>query len=77
MDPFRWDFVGKNLFCMAVEGFVYFIFNLVIQYNFFLDLWWGLKDIINILWDSAQYRLLLYNCKINIKRKVSCKMGSV
>ncbi|XP_048020053.1 retinal-specific phospholipid-transporting ATPase ABCA4 isoform X1 [Megalobrama amblycephala] len=39
MDPFRWDFVGKNLFCMAVEGFVYFIFNLVIQYNFFLDLW--------------------------------------
>ncbi|XP_067219925.1 retinal-specific phospholipid-transporting ATPase ABCA4 isoform X1 [Chanodichthys erythropterus] len=39
MDPFRWDFVGKNLFCMAVEGFVYFIFNLVVQYNFFLDLW--------------------------------------
>uniref|UniRef100_A0A9J8A038 P-type phospholipid transporter n=1 Tax=Cyprinus carpio carpio TaxID=630221 RepID=A0A9J8A038_CYPCA len=21
MDPFRWNFVGKNLFCMAVEGF--------------------------------------------------------
>uniref|UniRef100_A0A672PAW3 ATP binding cassette subfamily A member 4 n=1 Tax=Sinocyclocheilus grahami TaxID=75366 RepID=A0A672PAW3_SINGR len=37
MDPFRWNFVGKNLFCMAVEGFVYFIFNLLIQYNFFLD----------------------------------------
>uniref|UniRef100_A0A8C2DN24 ATP-binding cassette, sub-family A (ABC1), member 4b n=1 Tax=Cyprinus carpio TaxID=7962 RepID=A0A8C2DN24_CYPCA len=31
MDPFRWNFVGKNLFCMAVEGFVYFIFNLLIQ----------------------------------------------
>uniref|UniRef100_A0A672SH32 P-type phospholipid transporter n=1 Tax=Sinocyclocheilus grahami TaxID=75366 RepID=A0A672SH32_SINGR len=39
MDPFRWNFVGKNLFCMAVEGFVYFIFNLLIQYNFFLDYW--------------------------------------
>jgi len=39
MDPFRWNFVGKNLVCMAVEGFVYFIFNLVIQYNFFLDHW--------------------------------------
>ncbi|XP_043073525.1 retinal-specific phospholipid-transporting ATPase ABCA4 [Puntigrus tetrazona] len=39
MDPFRWNFVGKNLFCMAVEGFVYFIFNLLIQYNFFLDRW--------------------------------------
>uniref|UniRef100_A0A8C1F963 P-type phospholipid transporter n=1 Tax=Cyprinus carpio carpio TaxID=630221 RepID=A0A8C1F963_CYPCA len=39
MDPFRWNFVGKNLFCMAVEGFVYFIFNLLIQYNFFLDHW--------------------------------------
>uniref|UniRef100_A0A8C2DM69 ATP-binding cassette, sub-family A (ABC1), member 4b n=1 Tax=Cyprinus carpio TaxID=7962 RepID=A0A8C2DM69_CYPCA len=37
MDPFRWNFVGKNLFCMAVEGFVYFIFNLLIQYHFFLD----------------------------------------
>ncbi|TRZ04431.1 hypothetical protein DNTS_016086, partial [Danionella cerebrum] len=39
MDPFRWNFVGKNLFCMAVEGFVYFIINLLIQYKFFLDHW--------------------------------------
>ncbi|XP_051989665.1 retinal-specific phospholipid-transporting ATPase ABCA4-like isoform X1 [Xyrauchen texanus] len=39
MDPFRWDFVGKNLVCMAVEGFVYFLFNLLIQYKFFLDRW--------------------------------------
>lgn len=39
MDPFRWNFVGKNLVCMAVEGFVYFILNLLIQYNFFLDHW--------------------------------------
>ncbi|KAK7158970.1 hypothetical protein R3I94_005341 [Phoxinus phoxinus] len=39
MDPFRWNFVGKNLVCMAVEGFVYFFLNLLIQYNFFLDHW--------------------------------------
>ncbi|XP_030630578.1 retinal-specific phospholipid-transporting ATPase ABCA4 [Chanos chanos] len=39
VDPFRWDFVGKNIAFMAVEGFVYFMFNLLIQYNFFLDHW--------------------------------------
>ncbi|XP_030259951.1 retinal-specific phospholipid-transporting ATPase ABCA4-like isoform X1 [Sparus aurata] len=38
-DPFRWDFVGKNIAFMAVEGLVYFIFNLLIQYRFFLDHW--------------------------------------
>uniref|UniRef100_A0A3P9DE91 P-type phospholipid transporter n=1 Tax=Maylandia zebra TaxID=106582 RepID=A0A3P9DE91_9CICH len=37
LDPFRWDFVGKNISFMAVEGFVYFILNLLIQYRFFLD----------------------------------------
>uniref|UniRef100_A0A3P8P7D3 P-type phospholipid transporter n=1 Tax=Astatotilapia calliptera TaxID=8154 RepID=A0A3P8P7D3_ASTCA len=39
LDPFRWDFVGKNISFMAVEGFVYFILNLLIQYRFFLDHW--------------------------------------
>ncbi|KAM9790018.1 retinal-specific phospholipid-transporting ATPase ABCA4-like [Neosynchiropus ocellatus] len=38
-DPFRWDFVGKNVAFMAVEGFVYFILNLLIQYRFFMDHW--------------------------------------
>ncbi|XP_070701839.1 retinal-specific phospholipid-transporting ATPase ABCA4-like [Pempheris klunzingeri] len=38
-DPFQWDFVGKNVVFMAVEGFVYFILNLLIQYRFFLDHW--------------------------------------
>ncbi|KAJ3594859.1 hypothetical protein NHX12_004164 [Muraenolepis orangiensis] len=36
MDPFRWDFLGKNLTFMAVEGCVYFLLNLLIQYRFFL-----------------------------------------
>uniref|UniRef100_A0A672YZA7 ATP-binding cassette, sub-family A (ABC1), member 4b n=1 Tax=Sphaeramia orbicularis TaxID=375764 RepID=A0A672YZA7_9TELE len=39
VDPFRWDFVGKNVAFMAVEGFVYFILNLLIQYRFFLSHW--------------------------------------
>ncbi|XP_032366681.1 retinal-specific phospholipid-transporting ATPase ABCA4 isoform X4 [Etheostoma spectabile] len=38
-DPYNWDFIGKNLFCMAVEGFVYFILNILFQYRFFLDHW--------------------------------------
>ncbi|KAK5624032.1 hypothetical protein CRENBAI_019908 [Crenichthys baileyi] len=38
-DPFNWDFIGKKLLCMAVEGFVYFILNILFQYRFFLDHW--------------------------------------
>lgn len=40
LDPFSWDFVGKNLTFMAIEGFVYFILNVLLQYRFFLDHWW-------------------------------------
>ncbi|KAG9343619.1 hypothetical protein JZ751_013789, partial [Albula glossodonta] len=39
IDPFKWDFVGRNLVFMAAEGFVYFILTLLIQYRFFLDHW--------------------------------------
>ncbi|KAM8851376.1 retinal-specific phospholipid-transporting ATPase ABCA4-like isoform 1-T1 [Spinachia spinachia] len=38
-DPFRWDSVGKYIAFMAVEGFVYFLLNVLIQYRFFLDHW--------------------------------------
>ncbi|KAM6977694.1 retinal-specific phospholipid-transporting ATPase ABCA4-like [Aplochiton taeniatus] len=38
-DPYCWDFLGKNLVCMAAEGFIYFILNILIQYRFFLDHW--------------------------------------
>uniref|UniRef100_A0AAX7V8Z4 ABC transporter domain-containing protein n=1 Tax=Astatotilapia calliptera TaxID=8154 RepID=A0AAX7V8Z4_ASTCA len=38
-DPYNWDFIGKNLFCMGVEGFVYFIINILFQYCFFLNNW--------------------------------------
>uniref|UniRef100_A0A8C6TIK3 P-type phospholipid transporter n=1 Tax=Neogobius melanostomus TaxID=47308 RepID=A0A8C6TIK3_9GOBI len=36
-DPYSWHFLGKNLYCMAFEGFVYFVINILIQYRFFLD----------------------------------------
>ncbi|XP_061538807.1 phospholipid-transporting ATPase ABCA1 isoform X2 [Phycodurus eques] len=32
LDPFQWDFVGKNLFAMAVQGVVFFIFTLMLQF---------------------------------------------
>ncbi|XP_063056412.1 retinal-specific phospholipid-transporting ATPase ABCA4-like [Engraulis encrasicolus] len=39
MDPFRWDFVGKNLVFMFLEGFFYFTLNILIQYRFFANRW--------------------------------------
>uniref|UniRef100_A0A3B4GMH8 P-type phospholipid transporter n=1 Tax=Pundamilia nyererei TaxID=303518 RepID=A0A3B4GMH8_9CICH len=38
----NWDFVGKNLFAMAVEGVVFFIFTILLQYKFFIRYrpWW-------------------------------------
>uniref|UniRef100_A0A8C8M6A1 P-type phospholipid transporter n=1 Tax=Oncorhynchus tshawytscha TaxID=74940 RepID=A0A8C8M6A1_ONCTS len=39
VDPFKWDFVGKNLVFMAIEGCVYFLLTILIEYRFFLDHW--------------------------------------
>uniref|UniRef100_A0A4W5PPM8 P-type phospholipid transporter n=1 Tax=Hucho hucho TaxID=62062 RepID=A0A4W5PPM8_9TELE len=33
LDPLEWDFVGKNLFAMAVEGVVFFLFTILLQYK--------------------------------------------
>ncbi|XP_077309012.1 retinal-specific phospholipid-transporting ATPase ABCA4 isoform X1 [Lithobates pipiens] len=38
-NPFQWDFLGKNIFAMAVEGIVYFALNLLIQNRFFFTAW--------------------------------------
>uniref|UniRef100_A0AAQ5YRW6 P-type phospholipid transporter n=1 Tax=Amphiprion ocellaris TaxID=80972 RepID=A0AAQ5YRW6_AMPOC len=38
-DPFNWDFIGKYLLSMAVEGFAYSILNILFQYRFFLNNW--------------------------------------
>uniref|UniRef100_A0AAZ3NUA3 ABC transporter domain-containing protein n=1 Tax=Oncorhynchus tshawytscha TaxID=74940 RepID=A0AAZ3NUA3_ONCTS len=34
VDPFKWDFVGKNLVFMAIEGCVYFLLTILIEYHF-------------------------------------------
>ncbi|XP_034145341.1 retinal-specific phospholipid-transporting ATPase ABCA4a isoform X3 [Esox lucius] len=39
LDPYSWDFLGKNLIFMTAEGFIYFLINILIQYRFFLDHW--------------------------------------
>ncbi|KAF7656308.1 hypothetical protein LDENG_00043690 [Lucifuga dentata] len=43
LDPLQWDFVGKNLFAMAAQGFIFFIFTILLQYKFFVHCrpWWA------------------------------------
>lgn len=38
VSPLSWDLAGKNMFAMAVEGIVFFLFTLLLQYRFFLRL---------------------------------------
>lgn len=35
-DPFEFNNVGRNLIAMAVQGFIFFVFNLLVQYKFFI-----------------------------------------
>uniref|UniRef100_A0A668AYJ0 P-type phospholipid transporter n=1 Tax=Myripristis murdjan TaxID=586833 RepID=A0A668AYJ0_9TELE len=35
--PLEWDMVGKNLFAMAVEGVIFFIITILIQYRFCIN----------------------------------------
>ncbi|XP_058870789.1 phospholipid-transporting ATPase ABCA1-like isoform X2 [Acipenser ruthenus] len=37
LSPLSWDFVGKNLFAMAVQGLVFFLFTILLQYKFFIN----------------------------------------
>lgn len=32
--PLAWDMVGKNLFAMAIEGVIFFVITVLIQYRF-------------------------------------------
>nr|XP_033770847.1 phospholipid-transporting ATPase ABCA1-like [Geotrypetes seraphini] len=38
-NPFNWDLVGKNICAMFIEGIVFFIFTLLLQYKFFIRSW--------------------------------------
>uniref|UniRef100_A0A3Q1IPV7 ABC transporter domain-containing protein n=1 Tax=Anabas testudineus TaxID=64144 RepID=A0A3Q1IPV7_ANATE len=42
LEPLQWDVVGKNLFAMAAEGVIFFIFTILLQYKFFIRFrpWW-------------------------------------
>ncbi|XP_009883205.1 PREDICTED: retinal-specific ATP-binding cassette transporter [Charadrius vociferus] len=40
-DPFQWDFVGKNLVAMAVQGFAFFVLNLLMQHRLFTTRWFA------------------------------------
>ncbi|XP_054718877.1 phospholipid-transporting ATPase ABCA7-like [Uloborus diversus] len=35
-NPLSWDFLGKNLVYLAVQGFIYFSITLLIEYKFFI-----------------------------------------
>ncbi|XP_054835573.1 phospholipid-transporting ATPase ABCA7 [Eublepharis macularius] len=38
VSPLSWDLAGKNIFAMAVEGVIFFIFTILVQYKFFIRL---------------------------------------
>ncbi|XP_075300324.1 phospholipid-transporting ATPase ABCA7 isoform X3 [Opisthocomus hoazin] len=38
VSPLSWELAGKNMFAMAVEGIIFFLFTLLLQYRFFLRL---------------------------------------
>ncbi|XP_067415194.1 phospholipid-transporting ATPase ABCA7 [Emydura macquarii macquarii] len=38
VSPLCWDLVGKNMFAMALQGVVFFLFTLLVQYRFFIKL---------------------------------------
>ncbi|NXJ15448.1 ABCA4 protein, partial [Odontophorus gujanensis] len=40
-NPFQWDFVGKNLVAMAVQGVAFFILNLLMQHQLFPSRWFA------------------------------------
>ncbi|XP_062988617.1 retinal-specific phospholipid-transporting ATPase ABCA4 [Elgaria multicarinata webbii] len=41
LNPFHWDFAGKNMVALAVQGVAYFILNLLTQHNFFSTRWYN------------------------------------
>uniref|UniRef100_A0A671UI51 ATP-binding cassette, sub-family A (ABC1), member 4a n=1 Tax=Sparus aurata TaxID=8175 RepID=A0A671UI51_SPAAU len=59
LDPYSWDFIGKNLFCMAVEGFVYFILNILFQYRMYFSVYCP-KPILDEDLDVAEERERIY-----------------
>uniref|UniRef100_A0ABM5G8V5 Retinal-specific phospholipid-transporting ATPase ABCA4 n=1 Tax=Pogona vitticeps TaxID=103695 RepID=A0ABM5G8V5_9SAUR len=60
LDPFHWDFAGKNMVALAVQGVIYFFLNLLAQHNFFSVKRLHQKDLMPIMdedEDVAEERL--------------------
>uniref|UniRef100_A0A8C4NQE0 P-type phospholipid transporter n=1 Tax=Dicentrarchus labrax TaxID=13489 RepID=A0A8C4NQE0_DICLA len=42
--PLAWDMVGKNLFAMAIEGLIFFVITVLIQYRFCFKARWPIGE---------------------------------
>ncbi|GAB0192959.1 retinal-specific phospholipid-transporting ATPase ABCA4 [Grus japonensis] len=63
-NPFQWDFVGKNLVAMAVQGIAFFILNLLMQHRLFSTRWFAetaMSPIIDEDEDVAEERKRIMN----------------
>uniref|UniRef100_A0A8C9NEM6 P-type phospholipid transporter n=1 Tax=Serinus canaria TaxID=9135 RepID=A0A8C9NEM6_SERCA len=61
-DPFQWNFVGKNLVAMALQGVVFFFLNLFMQHRLFSTRWYtAMSPIINEDEDVAEERKRIMN----------------
>uniref|UniRef100_A0A8B9DS87 P-type phospholipid transporter n=1 Tax=Anser cygnoides TaxID=8845 RepID=A0A8B9DS87_ANSCY len=61
-NPFQWDFVGKNLAAMAVQGVAFFILNLLMQHRLFSSRWYTTKSpVIDEDEDVAEERKRIMN----------------
>ncbi|KAJ7410443.1 retinal-specific atp-binding cassette transporter isoform x1 [Willisornis vidua] len=63
-NPFQWDFVGKNLIAMAIQGVVFFILNLLMQHRLFSTRWFAetaMSPIISEDEDVAEERKRIMN----------------
>ncbi|XP_058033573.1 retinal-specific phospholipid-transporting ATPase ABCA4 [Ahaetulla prasina] len=52
-NPLRWDFAGKHMLALAVQGVVYFILNLLLQHSF-LSTRWFLKNTLGPIMDEDE-----------------------
>uniref|UniRef100_A0A663DNG3 P-type phospholipid transporter n=1 Tax=Aquila chrysaetos chrysaetos TaxID=223781 RepID=A0A663DNG3_AQUCH len=58
-NPFQWDFVGKNLVALAVQGVAFFILNLLMQHRLFAET--AMSPIIGEDEDVAEERKRIMN----------------
>ncbi|XP_009288758.1 PREDICTED: retinal-specific ATP-binding cassette transporter [Aptenodytes forsteri] len=63
-NPFQWDFIGKNLVAMAVQGVAFFILNLLMQHHLFSTRWFAetaMSSVIDEDEDVAEERKRIMN----------------